>query len=511
MLQRITEIKLRLDEPEALVRERAAKKAGIPLGKVKYFKITKKAVDARDKRNIALVYAAELSDKEETHKPFTYPKVNNAPPIAIAGFGPAGIFAALTLAKAGFKPVVYEKGGTATERTEAVRDFWNGSSLDESTNVQFGEGGAGTFSDGKLTTNIRDPLCEEVLREFVEAGAPQEIAYLAKPHIGTDHLVKVVVNLRKKIKALGGTVLFHQPLLDFETKNGRISSVISKDGKQEFSHLILATGHSARDIYRLLLSKGFPLTPKVFSVGVRIEHLQSNINKSQYGALAGHPSLPPAEYKMAYHGARSAYTFCMCPGGTVVASQSERDAIVTNGMSAFARDGVNANAALLVNVTPEDFPSHPLGGVMFQEQLERLAFRAAGESHRAPCQRNEDFIKNRISHAFGEVKPTYQPGITFCNLNDILPEYVSGTLKEAISYMDRRLHGFAHPDALLTGVETRSSAPVRIERGENKQSTYISGIYPCGEGCGYAGGIMSAAVDGIKVARAIIEQYISLE
>lgn len=378
--------------------------------------------------------------------------------------------------------------------------------LNTLSNVQFGEGGAGTFSDGKLTSGINSPYCRKVLEEFVNFGAPSQILYMNKPHIGTDNLINIVKNMREYIISKGGTFLFNEKVTDFEFTDSHISSVYCSK-KIETDCVILAIGHSSRDTFEKLYEKGIKMEAKDFSVGVRIEHLQSMINDAQYGKITK-LSLPPAEYKLAYHSknGHSCYTFCMCPGGQVMASSSEEGTIVTNGMSNFKRDGKNANAALLVGINQLDYNGKsPLDGIYFQKDLEERAFKLGEKNYFAPIQRVEDFLANRKSDHIGIVEPSYKPGITLCNLNDILPGFVSSTLKEGILYFDNKLSGFAHPDSILTGIETRTSSPVRILRNENLVSN-IDGIYPCGEGAGYAGGIMSAAVDGIKCAVEILKK-----
>ena len=505
--------------------------------------IYKKSIDARHKNNINIIYTIDFILKDEVnylkHTNFKRLKdvelINNhdiyldnlkidvnrkstLKPVII-GAGPAGLFAALTLAQNGIPPILIEQGKPANERKKDVDNFLNSSNLNIYSNVQFGEGGAGTFSDGKLTTGINNPLCKKVLKEFYNFGAPEQILYLNKPHIGTDNLINIVQNIRNEIIRLGGTVLFNTKAIDFKIQNNKIEEVIVQDVTNsklnsaniysiKTDSVVLAIGHSARDTFEVLYNKGINMQKKNFSVGLRIEHKQDLINKSQYGDKPN-LTLPPADYKLAYHNTntlRSCYTFCMCPGGTVIASSSEKNTIVTNGMSTFARDGENSNSAILVNITPEDFKdSSPLAGVYFQKQLEENAFKLGGSNYFAPIQRVEDFIKNRPSTFIGNVKPTYKPGTTLSNLNDILPDFVSSTLKEGILYFDTKLHGFADNDAILTGVETRSSSPVQITRNKDSLVSNIIGIYPCGEGAGYAGGIVSAAVDGIKCAIAILE------
>ena len=479
-------------------------------------RIIKKSIDARNKADIFYNYSVELEcknenkiknvqivKKEEPFKIIVNRKSSKRP--VIIGAGPAGLFSALTLAQNGIKPIIIEQGKTVDERKKDVEEFQKTGKLNTLSNVQFGEGGAGTFSDGKLTSGIHNPLCKIVLKEFYNFGAPEQILYINKPHIGTDNLINIIRNMRNEIIKLGGEFLFNEKVTDFEFENSKVTAVIC--GKRiETDTVILAIGHSARSTFEKLYEKGVKMEKKNFSIGVRIEHKQSMINKSQYGEITK-LKLPPAEYKMAYHGEnRSCYTFCMCPGGTVIASSSEPETIVTNGMSVYARNGENANSAVLVNVTPNDFKGEsPLEGMYFQKDLEQKAFKLGGSNYNAPIQRFEDFENNVKSIHIGEIKPTYKPGVTLSNLNEILPDFISKTLIGGIKYFDKSIKGFAHPDAILTGVETRSSSPVQITRNENKQSN-IKGLYPCGEGAGYAGGIMSAAVDGIKCAIAVLTQ-----
>ena len=420
-------------------------------------------------------------------------------------------FAALVLAKAGLRPVVLERGEPAPERRKKVEDFWDGGALDPESNVQFGEGGAGTFSDGKLNTGTKNERGRWVLEQFVRFGAREEILYDAKPHIGTDVLFSVVQNLRKQVIALGGEVRFGARLTGLKMERGHVvGAEYVQNGRQvtiDCKDLILAIGHSARDTFRYLHSVQIPMEPKPFSMGVRIEHKQADVDASQYGAAAGN-GIPPADYKLSCHlpDGSSAYTFCMCPGGYVVAAASQQGGVVTNGMSRSARDGENANAALLVTLKPEDFPSRDtLGGMLWQEELERRAFVLGGESYCAPAQTVGDFLAGIASTALGEVTPTYRPGVTLCDLHELFPEKITSTLRQAILTLDGSLKGFASPQAVLTAPETRSSSPVRILRGEDMQSE-IKGLYPCGEGAGYAGGIMSAAVDGMLCAEAIIRK-----
>ena len=513
---KITNIKIRADLSDDELFEKIYKKYKINKNDVTERRIIKKSIDARNKADIFYNYSVELEcknenkikniqivKKEEPFKIIVNRKSSKRP--VIIGAGPAGLFSALTLAQNGIKPIIIEQGKTVDERKKDVEEFQKKGKLNTLSNVQFGEGGAGTFSDGKLTSGIHNPLCKIVLKEFYNFGAPEQILYINKPHIGTDNLINIIRNMRNEIIKLGGEFLFNEKVTDFEFENSKVTAVICSK-RIETDTVILAIGHSARSTFEKLYEKGVKMEKKNFSIGVRIEHKQSMINKSQYGEITK-LKLPPAEYKMAYHGEnRSCYTFCMCPGGTVIASSSEPETIVTNGMSVYARNGENANSAVLVNVTPNDFKGEsPLEGMYFQKDLEQKAFKLGGSNYNAPIQRFEDFENNVKTTHIGEIKPTYKPGVTLSNLNEILPDFISKTLIEGIKYFDKSIKGFAHPDAILTGVETRSSSPVQITRNENKQSN-IKGLYPCGEGAGYAGGIMSAAVDGIKCAIAVLTQ-----
>ncbi len=516
---RIYDIKIRKDLPENEILETAIKKHGIYKDDILDWHIARKSIDARKKNDVHYNYCLDIQVKNENQytnlskvKKFEMPtiKINkhlSTRPI-IVGAGPAGLFAALTFVQNDIKPIIIEQGQPVEKRKEVVENFLKTGKLNTSSNVQFGEGGAGTFSDGKLTTGISSPFCRKVLEEFVHFGAPKQILYVSKPHIGTDYLIQIIQNMRQYIIAKGGTFLFDTKVVDFDITNQHISGVHTIHNELEeiipAEHVILAIGHSSRDTFQTLYQRGISMEAKNFSVGVRIEHLQKWINQAQYGTITK-LNLPPAEYKLAYHSAngRSCYTFCMCPGGIVMASSSEPNTIVTNGMSNFLRNGQNANSALLINVTPSDFDSHsPLAGIYFQKDLEEKAFTLGGSNYFAPVQRVEDFLKNQKSEQIGEVNPTYQPGFTLTNLNEILPNFVADTLKQGIQFFATKLSGFAHPGSILTGLETRSSSPVKILRNE-KFISNISGLYPCGEGAGYAGGIMSAAVDGIKCAIAM--------
>lgn len=526
---KVENVKIRKDLSQIEVIKQACIKIKIDFNLVQKWQILKKSIDARDKDDIFYNYSVMLEILENINKkqllknkdvtiisneklPINEIKVlrkSSSPPIII-GAGPAGLFCALTLIDNGIKPIIVEQGKKVDERAKDVDLFLKDGILNVNSNVQFGEGGAGTFSDGKLTTNLHTPLCKKVIDEFIKFGAPSEISYINKPHIGTDNLLKIVANMRNYIIQNGGKFLFNTKALDFEITNNKITKIYCiKDGQDltlETDTLILAIGHSSRDMFKTLYKKNVNIEQKNFSVGVRIEHKQEMINKAQYGTNTK-LKLPPAEYKLAYHGENhSCYTFCMCPGGKVVASSSEENTIVTNGMSKFARDEENANSAILVNVTPNDLnSSDPLAGMYFQKELEEKAFILGGKNYYAPIQRVEDFLNNKKSTFIGEVKPSYKPGVTLSNLQEILPDFVIKTLKEGIIYFDSKLKGFGLPDSILTGVETRSSSPITIKRNEELMSN-IEGLYPCGEGAGYAGGIVSAAVDGIKVGRAILQK-----
>lgn len=525
---RINNVHIPLDYDNNVIKKKVAKELRIDKNAIKSISIFRRSVDARKKDNIYFLCSidVELNTNEDNvlkkaknatkAAPYNYEikkwKGNISP--LVVGMGPAGLFAGLILAQSGAKPIVIERGKDVDSRTADVNRFWTKGVLDTSSNVQFGEGGAGTFSDGKLNTGTKDLRQRKVLEEFVKHGAPEEILYNAKPHIGTDKLKVTVKNIRNEIISLGGTVLFETKLVGINYDNGNIkSAVVEKDGKTEIietDNIILAIGHSARDTFEMLYNCKLPIEAKSFSVGARIEHLREKIDKSQYGKFAGNKNLGSANYKMNAHldNGRGVYTFCMCPGGKVVNASSEENMLVTNGMSEFARDEVNSNSALLVSVSPKDFESdNPLAGMYFQRKLESNAFKLGGENYNAPVQRVEDFINNRRSLNIGEVTPSIGPDYTLSNINSILPEFVSESMKQGIVAMGRKLKGFDNGDAILTAVETRSSSPIRILRNsETLQSIAINGLFPCGEGAGYAGGIISAAVDGIKCAEKIIEK-----
>ena len=510
----LSDIKLGIDKDETELVKIARKKLGkLPA----YFAIKKKSLDARDKNAVKYIYTIEFSDKEQ---PSGAEIVERLPkcklpekPVLVVGSGPAGLFCALRLIERGITPIVIERGASVEEREKDTQTFFGGGGLNVESNIQFGEGGAGTFSDGKLNTQTHDLRNKKVLETFVRFGAPKEIAWLNKPHIGSDNLKKVVKAMREYILAQGGQVCFHTRLDDLQITDGKLTGatfVHTKTGEritQDVSALVLAIGHSARDTFEKLLARGVQMRAKDFAVGVRIEHLQEKIGFSQYGNA--YTKLPAADYKLVYRGdKRSAFTFCMCPGGFVMPATSEEYGVVTNGMSNYARDGKNANAALIAQVTTADFGDGVMDGVELQRKIERAAYVAGGETYAAPVQLVGDFLRDRVSDRFGEVSPTYAAGTAFADLRAVLPPYVSETLKNAIVDMDKRLKGFACRDAVLTGAETRTSSPVRIERdNESLQSVNTENIYPCGEGAGYAGGITSSAADGIRVADAIFKKF----
>lgn len=508
---RIDNIKLRPGEDEfAKLTQIASQK----LHGRAYLKILKKSLDARDKDNIRWVYSIEAEKKPIREEVRAYPQVKSYPRRAIVvGSGPAGLFCAIRLIRAGIRPTVIERGGKVEERVVCNRNFFENKILNADCNVQFGEGGAGTFSDGKLNTQTKSPLNREVLEIFAEFGAPAEIVYLNKPHIGSDKLREVVVNIRKYIERNGGEMLFHTCLHDIGIRNGKLYSVFLRDvqtgeiREAEASDLVLAIGHSSRDTFSMLQLRGFAMEPREFAVGVRIEHLQEKIDFAQYSVT--HKLLPPADYKLVSHaGERTAFTFCMCPGGYVIPAASENGGVVTNGMSDYARDGANANSALLVQIHRADFDcGSVLDGVEYQRRFECAAYAAGGKTYAAPVQRVEDFLRGKESVRFGDVLPTYAAGTVPYDLNRLFPSYISETLKAALTDMDKRLAGFAAPDALLTGAETRFSSPVRILRNELCESVNVRGVFPCGEGCGYSGGITSSAADGLRVAQKICEKY----
>ena len=535
---RLTEIKLPLDHAASELTAAILQRLGITADGLAGFSIARRGYDARKRGTVSFVYTldAELKDaaaeaailqrlqadgRVSTTPDMRYQYVAHATQAATAqsrpviiGTGPCGLFAGLILAQMGFRPILLERGKAVRERTKDTFGLWRQGQLNPESNVQFGEGGAGTFSDGKLHSQIKDPKhCgHKVLMEFVKAGAPPEILYVSKPHIGTFRLVGMLEKMRATITALGGEIRFQSRVDDIEIDNGQIRGVMLAGGEHiATNHVVLAVGHSARDTFQMLHDRGVYLEAKPFSIGLRIEHPQSLIDRCRFGDNAGNPLLGAADYKLVHHCAngRSVYSFCMCPGGTVVAAASEPGRVVTNGMSQYSRNERNANSGIVVGVTPADYPGHSLAGIAFQRQWEERAFELGGRNYSAPVQRVGDFLAGRASTALGAVIPSYTPGVQWCDLSSALPDYAIAAIREALPIFDRQIKGFAMHDAVLTGVETRTSAPIRIKRGENYQSLNTAGLYPAGEGAGYAGGILSAAVDGIKVAEALALQVVA--
>ncbi len=527
---RLTELKLPLGHPPEALRAAVLERLGVDAAALAGFTVARRAHDARKKSAILMVYSVDAEVQGEAAvlarglrgvgpTPDTgYRFVARAPadlrdrPVVI-GAGPCGLFAGLILAQMGFRPIILDRGKVVRERTKDTWGLWRRGVLDPESNVQFGEGGAGTFSDGKLYSQIKDPrhLGRKVLSEFVAAGAPPEILTEAHPHIGTFRLVTMVESLRRQIEALGGEYRFQSRVEDFEVETGphgarRLTGLVLHTGERiAASRVVLAIGHSARDTFEHLHARGVHVEAKPFSIGVRIEHPQSLIDRARFGPCAGHPDLGAADYALSHHAdnGRTAYSFCMCPGGTVVAAASEIGQVVTNGMSQYSRNERNANSGVVVGVTPEDYPGDPLAGVAFQRHWEKQAFRAGGGDYFAPAQRLGDFLAGRPSTELGAVIPSYRPGVRPADLSTCLPDFAVAALREALPVFGRQIPGYDHPDAVLTGVETRTSSPIRIRRDAAYQSVNTRGLYPAGEGAGYAGGILSAAVDGIKVAEAV--------
>lgn len=536
---RLNEIKLALDHDEAALSEAIADRLQLDVCQLQSVSIFKRSHDARNKANIQLIYQVDVQVDGEIEKallssPPPGPAISPSPdtryqfvaragndfpargqerPIII-GFGPCGILAALLLAQMGLRPIVLERGQEVRQRTRDTWGLWRERKLNAESNVQFGEGGAGTFSDGKLYSQVKDRrhLGRKVLDEFVKAGAPAEILTDSKPHIGTFKLVKMVENMRAEIIHLGGEIRFEQKVETVhretdEAGNGHVTGLTLSTGETlACKHVVLSVGHSARDTFEMLLDQGVYIEPKPFSIGFRVEHPQSVIDRARFGKQAGHPMLGAAEYKLVHHckNGRSVYSFCMCPGGTVVAATSEQGRVVTNGMSQYSRNERNANAAIVVGITPEqDYPGHPLAGIDLQRRLETLAYELGGANYNAPAQLVGDFLAGRPSTKLASVEPSYQPGVTLCDLSNALPTFAIEAIREAIPAFDKKIKDFAMSDAVLTGIETRTSSPICIKRGDDFQSINTAGLYPAGEGAGYAGGILSAGIDGIKVAEAV--------
>ncbi len=525
---RLTNLKLALDHNEDALKNIIMSTLKIRGEQLLDFSVFRRGIDARKKSNILLLYTIDVktTDEEALLSKFSdnqsirltpdmaYKFVSKAPqelasrPVVI-GFGPCGLFVGLVLAQMGFKPIILDRGKEVRERTKDTFSFWRKRTLNTESNVQFGEGGAGTFSDGKLYSQVKDKkhYGRKVLDEFVKAGAPEEILYVSKPHIGTFKLVTMVEKMRAMIIELGGEIRFSARVDDLDIVDGKIKGLTLSNGDKIISdHIALAIGHSARDTFQMVHDKGVYIEAKPFSIGFRIEHPQSLIDEALYGQNAGHPILGSADYKLVHHckNGRSVYSFCMCPGGTVVAATSEENQVVTNGMSQYSRNERNANSAIVVGIDPSDYPGGPLAGVDLQRELERAAFKLGGENYDAPMQRVGDFLKSNATTDIGVVQPSYKPGVKLTDLTGLLPEYCNVALREAIPAFNKKIDGFAHEDATLTAVETRTSSPICIKRDRvNYQSINTQGLFPAGEGAGYAGGILSAAIDGIKVAEAM--------
>ena len=511
----------------------SSRKLGISETNIDSIKILRESIDARKKESIKLNYVMEVStskeeklvkklnDKDVRLTGASYKEVNALgkgkllhQPV-IVGMGPAGLFAGFLLAKKGYKPIIFERGENVLNRNKTINNFWRTGKLNTESNVQFGEGGAGTFSDGKLNTRIKDYRCDYVLEAFAKAGAPEEIVYSGKPHIGTDILKDVVKNLREQIISLGGEVHFNSKFQNIIVEDNRVKAIVVEDEEIPCEAIVLALGHSSRDTYEMLYRKGLAMEKKAFAIGLRVEHPQSFIDEAQYGKFASHPKLKAADYRLTHTGSngRAVYSFCMCPGGEVVAAASEENRLVTNGMSLYNRNKANSNSAIVVGVNTEDFDAfskgvnYPLAGMEFQRHYENQAFILGGGGYIAPVQLLGDFLSDNMSKGCGEVKPSYAPGYSMRMLRECLPSFVTETIKEGFHSFDKKIKGFAREDAVLTGIETRTSAPIRLLRDESLQSVSIKGVYPAGEGAGYAGGIMSSAVDGMKVAEEIMKKY----
>ncbi|MEG1629655.1 MAG: hypothetical protein RR345_00950 [Erysipelotrichaceae bacterium] len=524
---RVSNLHLNLEQPIELLERRALKQLHIPKEELISMKIVKESIDARKKGSIFFRYSVDcevLHEKETLACGFE--NVSEAPVMKyevpasgeekltnrpfVIGFGPAGMFSALLLAQQGYCPIVIERGCDVDSRVKKVNEFWEKGILDEECNVQFGEGGAGTFSDGKLTTRVKDLRAHKILEEFVKAGSNEDILYSAHPHIGTDHLRNIVKHIREEIIMLGGEVHFMKHLDDLVIEDGELKELVINGEKQACGPVVLSIGHSARDTFKMLHEHKQDMVGKPFAVGVRIEHKQKMVDESQYGELAHHSKLPAAEYRLTHKASngRGVYTFCMCPGGSVIPSTSQKGAIVVNGMSEQARDGDNANSAIIVQVGPDDFGHEPLDGIAFQEALEKKAFILGGSDYKAPAQCVYDFLNHRPSLQVRSIKPSYALGVKLCDLHDLFPSYINEGLEEGIRAFDKRVHGFASNDAIMTGIESRTSSPLRYNRDQDSlMASSLLNLYPCGEGAGYAGGIVSAAIDGIRCGEAIIKKY----
>ncbi|PMO04677.1 hypothetical protein BCT19_03080 [Vibrio splendidus] len=525
---RLTEIKLPLDHKESAIQDAIEAKLGINADQVLSFNIFKRGYDARKKSKILLIYTLDVlveNEAELLEQFISDPHVKVTPDMeykfvakavenqterpVVIGFGPCGLFAGLVLAQMGFNPIIVERGKEVRERTKDTFGFWRKRTLNTESNVQFGEGGAGTFSDGKLYSQVKDPkhYGRKVIEEFVAAGAPEEILYVSKPHIGTFKLVTMIEKMRASIIELGGEIRFSTRVDDVHMENGQITGLTFSNGEEiKTRHVVLAVGHSARDTFEMLHERGVYMEAKPFSVGFRIEHKQAMIDEARFGKNAGNPILGAADYKLVHHckNGRTVYSFCMCPGGTVVAATSEEGRVVTNGMSQYSRAERNANSAIVVGIDPErDYPGDALAGIRLQRELESAAYVLGGENYDAPAQKIGDFLKGRDPSEIGEVKPSFTPGIHLTDISKALPDFAIEAIREAIPAFEKKIKGFSTPDGLLTGVETRTSSPVCIKRGKDFQSINLKGFFPAGEGAGYAGGILSAGIDGIKAAEAL--------
>lgn len=507
-MQKISNIKIKPFEDEKSLLSKALKKAGMKESEVKYFKLIKKSLDARDKNNVFYSCTVEISNQSYNPPVKVYEKVKRKGEVLVVGAGPAGLFCALDLLRYGLSVTLIERGKPVDERVKSVSDFIKTKVLDEDSNIQFGEGGAGAFSDGKLNTGVGGSYVKEVIDDFLTFGAPKDIGYLQKPHIGSDRLKGVVKNIRKEIIRLGGRVLFSSKLTDIKISGGVVTSVAINGENFKFDEVVLAVGHSARDVYSMLFNRSVIMEAKDFAVGLRIEHLQKDINVAQFGSFASAKGMPVADYKLTSHqNGRGVFTFCMCPGGFVMPSSSERDTVVVNGMSNYLRDGENANSAIICQVSKKDFGDSLFGGIEFQKNMEKTAFILGGGDYKAPSMLVGDYLNGKISDSFGRVNPTYSMGVKKADLNKLFSDEINCAIKGAIVDMGKKIKGFDGYDGVLTGVESRTSSPIRVLRTESLNSVSAKNLYPCGEGCGYAGGITSAGADGKRVAKAVAVKY----